>query len=697
MARDVLFEIGTEELPASFVRHALALMQETAKKLFEEARLAPSGEIRALGTPRRLTLVIEGVPDSQPDREETVQGPPWSVAFGVDDKPSPAGIGYAKKQGIDVAKLRKLETPKGVYVGFDVSEKGKPAQDVLGPLLTELGKRITFPKAMRWGQGDHAFGRPVQWLVALFGKDVIEATVAGVSSGRVTRGHRFLAPDPFEIASPDVYVARMEKAHVVVDVKLRRERMMALLEAAARKAGGEVAPDEFLFDECAMLVEEPFVVPGTIDAQFLDLPDDVIVSVMRNHQRYLAVRDAKTKKLLPTYLNVVGTANDPETIARGNDRVLRARLGDARFFVSEDQKHTLASRVARLDGIVFQAKLGTVGDKADRIATLAAYVSGMAEGDADARAPHVARAAMLAKTDLVTYIVGEFPELQGEMGRYYAEREGEAPEVCEAIRDHYRPAGAEDSVAKGIVAAAVAVADRADTLVGCFAINLVPTGNADPFALRRAALGIVRTALEGPIDVTLASLLARAYDAHVEGQKAKGLKPKDLVLASLDEFVRGRLRALYRERNPVDIVDACLAAWDGESLRVLDKKLAALSRFRESPAYATLAVAFKRAYNISKDTAPGALDDARFEAGPERDLAAAFTKMRPTFDSAIAEGRYEDALASLGSELRTPIDVFFDKVFVMVDDAAVRENRLRLLRSIADAVNQIASFHLLAS
>lgn len=697
MARDVLFEIGTEELPASFVRQGLALLQEHAKKLLEEARLAPSGEIRVLGTPRRLTLLVSGVPDAQPDRRETVQGPPASVAFDADGAPSPAGIGYAKKQGIDPSRLKKLETPKGVYAAFDVEEQGKPAAEVLGSVLTELGKRITFQKNMRWGAGDYAFGRPVQWVVALFGEDVISATVAGVQSGRATRGHRFLAGDVLEITSPATYVAQMERAHVVVSVQERRERMMALLEAAAKSAGGELAPDDFLVEECAMLVEEPFVVPGTIDAEFLDLPDDVIVSVMRNHQRYLAVRDAKTKKLLPTYLNVAGTANDPATIAKGNDRVLRARLKDARFFVTEDQKHTLDSRVARLDGIVFQAKLGTVGDKVRRLETLAARVSAMGDGDASAREANVKRAARLAKTDLVTYIVGEFPELQGEMGRVYAIRDGEHADVAEAVRDHYRPAGAEDSVAKGVVAASVGIADRADTLVGCFAIGLVPTGNADPFALRRAALGIVRSALEGPIDVRLATLLASAYDAHVAGGKAKGLKPKDAVLASLDEFVRGRLRAMFRERFPVDLVDACLAAWDGESLRVLDARLVALSRFRETAAFASLAVAFKRAFNISKDTAPGAIDAARLEDGPERELEAAFSRMRPGFDAAVSSGRYEDALALLGAELRAPIDTFFEKVFVMVDDVAVRENRLRLLRSIADTVNRIAAFQLLAS
>ena len=697
MARDVLFEIGTEELPASFVRHALALMTEAAKKLFDEARLPPGGEIRALGTPRRLALFIPSVPEKQPDREETVQGPPWSVAFGADDKPTPAGIGYAKKQGIDVAALKKLETPKGAYASFDVAEKGRDASDVLGEVLTELGKRITFPKVMRWGAGEHAFGRPVQWLVALFGADTIATTLAGVTSGRSTRGHRFLAPASFDLASASAYIAQMEKAHVVVDVVERRERMIALLDAAAKAAGGEVTPDAFLVEECAMLVEEPFVVPGTIDAKFLGLPEDVIVSVMRNHQRYLAVRDVATKKLLPTYLNVVGMANDPETIARGNDNVLRARLGDARFFVEEDRKHTLESRIPRLDGIVFQAKLGTVGDKVRRIETLAAYVNETAGEGADARARLVQRAARLAKTDLVTFIVGEFPELQGEMGRHYAALDGEPAEVCEAVRDHYRPAGADDSVAKSVVSASVAVADRADTLVGCFAIKLVPTGSADPFALRRAALGIVRTALEGPIDVRLRSLFAKAYDGHVEGGKAKGLAPKEAVLASLDDFVRGRLRAMYRERLPTDLVEACLAAWDGESMRELDAKLTALDSFRKSPAYASLAVAFKRAFNISKEVAPGAIDAARLEDGPERELADAFARMRPTFDAAIDAGRYEDALGALGSELRAPIDTFFEKVFVMVDDAAIRENRLRLLRSIADAVNRIASFHLLAA
>jgi glycyl-tRNA synthetase beta chain len=458
------------------------------------------------------------------------------------------------------------------------------------------------------------------------------------------------------------------------------------LEEAAGTLGGTLVDDLFLLEECTHLVEEPHVVPGGFDASFLDLPDSVIVSVMRDHQRYFAVR-GQDERLLPRYLNVVNTALDPETIARGNDRVLRARLADARFFVDEDRKMPLADRVPRLDGVVFQNKLGSVGDKVRRMAELAA---GLLEGD---EAVSARRAATLAKADLVTLIVGEFPELQGEMGCFYALEEGVEPTVAHAIRDHYRPRGASDALPQEPIGAAVAIADRIDTLVGCFGIGLIPSGSADPFALRRAALGVVRIGLEGPMDVDLRSLVGKAHGLF----EVETLAPLEQVQDKLFTFFRARLKAVYAERFPTDLVEACLGAWDGASLRDFDARVEAVAAFKQLPAYESLAIAFKRAFNIAKDAPEGAPDPALFREDAERALADCFSSLAPRLDAWVGEGDYDAALKQVAHELREPVDRFFEEVLVMADDPAVRDNRLRLLGGIAGALTRIAHFHHLST
>lgn len=689
MANDLLFEIGTEELPVSFLNRALAALPGLAEGLLKEARLS-HGKMQTWGTPRRLTLFVEGVAAAQSDLSEQVVGPPTRIAMGEDGKLSKAGEGFAKKQGVDPASVVVIKTDKGEYVGFQREEKGKPASDVLPQLLATLCAKVPFQKAMRWANIDVAFGRPIQWLCALHGETVVDVTFAEVKADRLSRGHRFLAPETFTLQSASEYRDALDQRHVVVDVADRKARMETALEQAAKALGGELVPDAFLVEECASLVEEPFVVPGSFDERFLQLPEGVVVSVMRDHQRYFAVRDPKTGKLLPRYLNVVNTANDPKTIAAGNDRVLRARLADAQFFVDEDRKKTLSDRIPALDKVVFQAKLGSIGEKAQRMEALCAHV-----GVDEANRALAEQAAMLAKTDLVTLIVYEFPELQGEMGRFYALEQNRDERVADALRDHYMPKGAGDGVPSAVVSAAVALADRADSLVGCFGIGLVPSGSADPFALRRATLGVIRIALEGPMDVRVQSLLGAAWDGY-KGQD-KPLADRAEVLAKLDEFFRGRLKAFYGDRYPADLLEACLGAWDGESVRDFDARVKAVAAFRELPAYESLTVAFKRTFNITKEAPEGPADPALFEAGPEADLGKAFAEVAPKLSNFVADGDYEQALRAVASDLRAPIDRFFEDVFVMVEDETLRANRLRLLRSMADTITGIAHFHLLST
>ena len=551
MSSEFLLEIGTEELPASFVTQALRSLKASALELVGQARLGSGAlEVHTLGTPRRLALRIRGLAPRQTDRDETVMGPPWSAAFEADGAPKKAAIGFAKKHGVAVDDLQKQTTEKGDYVSARVHEAGKATAAVLAEILPHVCQRITFPKSMRWGSGEISFGRPIHWVVSLLGSEVVDFEFAGVRAGRGTRGHRFLAPETFDLDEASNYEEALERAHVLVDLEVRKERMMEGLLAAAKALGGVLEPDAFLADECVSLVEQPFTVPGSFDPSFLELPETVVISVMRDHQRYFAVRASEGGALLPAYLNVVNTAQDPETIAKGNDRVLRARLADARFFVEEDRKAPLADRLQKLESVVFQSKLGTMGAKVRRLQANARALAEQSGVDAAA----CMEAARLCKADLETLIVFEFPELQGEMGRWYALREGMDSAIADAIRDHYRPQGAEDVVPDQVVGAVVAVADRIDTLVGCFGIGLVPTGSADPFALRRAALGIIRIALEGPIDIDLRHLIDQAY-RHYAGDA--DLTPADEVRASLDDFpwshprnAQGRARRRCRQRVP---------------------------------------------------------------------------------------------------------------------------------------------------
>ncbi len=691
MSAEFLLEIGTEELPSSFVTHGLRSMEQAGNDLIRQARLGSSSlDVTTMGTPRRLALRVRGLSATQPDRQETVVGPPWNAAFDQDGTPRKAAVGFAKKHGVEVDALRKRTTEKGDYVSVEIHEPGRPTDEVLREILPRLCAQITFPKTMRWGSGDIAFGRPIHWIVSLLGSAVVDFEYAGVRSGRTTRGHRFLAPQTFELRDATSYVDALAAAHVVVELDVRRQHMLDALVRSAKSLGGILEPDAFLADECVSLVEEPFVVPGSYDDAFLALPDQVVIAVMRDHQRYFAVRASEGGELMAAYLNVVNTAEDPQTITTGNDRVLRARLADARFFVEEDQKAPLLDRLRKLESVVFQSKLGTMGAKVRRIEGNARALADRVGADANA----AGEAARLCKADLETLIVYEFPELQGEMGRWYALREGIDPAVADAIRDHYRPQGADDVVPDQLIGAIVAVADRIDTLVGCFGIGLVPSGSADPFALRRAALGIVRIALEGPIDVDLRVIIDQA---HAQYAGDADLARADQTRTTLDEFFRGRIRVLARDHYEGDVVDACIGAWQGGSMRDLRTRMDAVAEVRAAPEFEALAIAFKRAFNITKESARGVVDPSLLEPGPESELANRFTTVRDQIREATTKRHYAEALKLVAKELGAPIDRFFDEVFVMVDDAEVRENRLRLLGEIADTVNGIAHFHQLAT
>ncbi|MCC6554582.1 MAG: glycine--tRNA ligase subunit beta [Polyangiaceae bacterium] len=686
--RDLLLEIGVEELPASFVDAALRALPELAGKRLADLRLA-HGAIRALGTPRRLALLVSGLSARQRDLEEELTGPPVKAAF-KDGAPTKAAEAFAQKLGCAVSDLRRVAGPKGEYLAGTRRETGRPAVELLPELLASLVPAIPFRKSMRWGTGEMAFGRPIHWIVALFGADVVPVEIAGARSGRASRGHRFLAPGAVEIGSAADYVAALRAARVLVDPEERAAVMRERLDAAAREAGGALIEDEFLVRENLSLVEEPHVVLGGFEEEFLELPERVILEVAKGHQRYFGLRDLRTGALLPRYLAVVNTAEAPENIRRGNDRVMRARLSDARFFYREDLKVPLAERRSKLAGIVFQKRLGTMLAKAERIERLAREL-GLMLSLPEPVIMAAASGAHLAKCDLVALMVGELPELEGEMGRAYAIAQGVSPDVADVIRDHYAPRGAADATAPTHAAALVAMADRLDTLVGCFAIGLTPTGAADPYGLRRASIGVLRTLLDRELDLRLGDAFRAAYDGYAGATLDLG---RDELAARLGEFFAERLRGMLADRLPHDAVAACLPAAADRPLDVRARASAIAALDAETRA--RVGEVFKRATNIADKAPPGEPAPPSGEGihATEIALHEGYVALRARIERSARAGAYAEAFGAV-AELTPLLHQYFIDVFVMTEDAALRDNRLRLMRSISETCSSLARLELL--
>jgi glycyl-tRNA synthetase beta chain len=702
MPKTLLLEIGTEELPSSFVDAALAALPGLVRTKLEALRLA-HGDIRALGTARRLAVVVHGVAEEQPDLDEEVVGPPETAAY-KDGKPTKAAEAFANKLGVTVDALSVVtkeasgKQKAGRFVVGRRQEKGKAARELVGKALAELCGEIPFRKSMRWGTGNATFGRPVQWLVALFGDEALDVSFAGVRSGKTTRGHRFLAPGTFEIASGDTYVDALRAKHVLVDRDERAKTMMDRVAAAAKAAGGVHDPDPALVDENASLVEEPHIVTGSFEAKFLELPAAVIRAVARGHQKYFCVqKDVST--LLPHYLAVVNTANDPAQIAKGNDRVMRARLADARFFFEEDKKAKVEERVEKLQGIVFHNRLGTVREKVARMEKLAAKIAS-ALGLPAATIALVERAAHLSKFDLVSLMVGEFPELQGDMGRTYALHAGEPNEVADAVRDHYRPIGAEGPVAEDDVSACVALADRLDTLVGCFAVGLSPTGAADPVALRRACIATLRTLLDRSkanpayAKLSLAELYAWAYEG-LEGKKLD-LSREDTI-AKLREFTFERLRGLIASATSSHVADAV------SSGGVLDQPVYALARARAVHSAVTEGKAWlgqartvaKRLSGISKESKPVLHAKDVFEKEDDAVIVDVVAKVDASTKELHTEAAVSAALAQ-AEGFAARLDDIFTRTLVNDPNDTRTPKRLELLSYGAQCMLRIGDFSKLA-
>jgi glycyl-tRNA synthetase beta chain len=683
MNQGMLLEIGTEEIPSPFIPAALVGMRELLKKEIDFQRVE-CGETKVMGTPRRLTLFAE-LADRQLPLEQERIGPPKSVAFDPQGKPTKAALGFAQKEGVRVEALDVVATDKGEYLCVRKREEGRATRDILSETLPRLITAIPFPKSMRWSGLGLRFARPIHWILALFNGEVIPFTLEHITSGPMTRGHRFLHPEPFQVKGLRDYLDGLRQACVIVDPDERMELIRRGVEEAAQGAGGRPLEGEELLEEITYLVEYPVAVCGTFDKGYLALPREVLITAMQHHQRYVPVVNAKGR-LLPSFVAVSNTrALDMEVVIKGNERVLRARLADAQFFFQEDQKISLTERVEKLRGVIFQAKLGTSYEKVMRIQGLAMK---LAEELAPEAKDIVARGAYLCKADLVTEMVGEFPQLQGIMGREYALLAGEDPAVAQVISEHYLPRFAGDDLPASSAGAVVSIADKVDTIVGCFGVGLIPTGTSDPFALRRQTLGIIHTIIGKGYRTSLQGMIKMGMEPFIK----KIERPKEQVQADCLDFFRGRFVGLLTSQGyPPDVVEAVLAS-QFDDLVDARARVKAVAQFRGRPEFEPVTVAFKRVANILRGTDhKGEVDPALFEAPEEQKLHNHYQMIEKKFSAAIKTGNYQGALGEL-AKLRPPIDALFDHCMVMDEDKRIRANRLALLAEISGLFSQMADF-----
>ncbi len=685
---DLILEIGAEEIPAGFMPPALQQLKQDLTKALAEARLA-HGEVVSLGSPRRLFVCARDVAPKAVDAKTEALGPPVAQAFDAEGKPTPAAIGFAKGQGVEVSALERAVTPKGERLAVTRVEKGKKTEAILPALLDRLIAGLKFRKAMRSRYDEVTFARPVRWLAALYGGKPVRVGFGEVRGGKLTYGHRFMAPRAILLKGTlEDYVAKLGKGYVVVDPEVRRALVVKELEKAAKKAGGKIRPDESLVDQVLYLVEHPTAVVGEFEKSNLELPPEVVVSEMRNHQRYFAVVDGKGN-LTNRFVAVSGTpVRDPKVARHGYERVLRARLADARFFFEEDKKRRLRDRIEDLGRRTYQARLGSELDRTHRIGAVAealARALGKEELVAD-----VLEVARLCKTDLGTGMVGEFPELQGIMGGHYARGEGYRPEIADAIEDHYKPIGAAEEMPRGDLGALVALGDRLHQLVGIIGVGEKATGAADPFGLRRAAIGILRILLDRGYHLSVSAAVERTLDTL---QGVKLAADRSVVAEQVIDYLRGRVKAAWSEPFPADLVDAVLAAGFDD---VVDarKRLEALAELKGRPDFVPLAVAFKRAANIQekdKGAGQGRVDPGLFREEAERRLDAELSRVEGEAAAHRASRSYGALLMSVAT-LEGAVDRFFADVMVMAEDPALRENRLALVRRVAALFGGVADF-----
>ena len=680
---DFLVEIGTEELPPRALKDLAAAFAENVAKGLDEAHLR-HGKRQRFASPRRLAVLIKGLWEQQPEQQFKRRGPPISAAFDAAGAPTRAALAFAESCGTNVSSLSRVSDAKGEALFYSARLPGALARDLLPGIVQAALDALPIPKRMRWGNGDAQFVRPVQWVLLLFGKDALDARIIDTQSGHVTFGHRFHAPKPLRIATPGAYVATLrERGYVLADFEERREKIRRGVVELAQSLGGAPVMSEDLLDEVTALVEWPVPLAGAFERRFLELPREVLIATLQEHQRYFPIADVNGR-LLPAFIAVANLeSRDPAQVRAGNERVVRPRLSDAAFFYETDRKQPLAQRRDELAKVTFQSRLGTLADKTRRIRTLASEIAAQLGADT----AQADRAAELCKCDLLTAMVGEFPELQGTMGRYYAQHDGEPAAVAQAIGEQYLPRFAGDELPASPLGISLAIADKLDTITGIFAIDQKPTGTRDPFGVRRAALGVVRIIIEKRLELDLRALIRRAAELLAE-RTASAATPAVAVSEQVYDYIMERLRVYYLDGAggvaiSTEMFDAVLSNRPASPLD-FDARLKAVESFLKLDAAQSLAAANKRIANILRKADRATTTAVRpelFQAEAERRLYGALEQLRPEVEPLLAQRNYAQALERL-AELREPVDAFFDSVMVMDENVDLRNNRLGLLAAL---------------
>jgi glycyl-tRNA synthetase beta chain len=674
MTEDLLIEIGTEELPPkALIKLSNAFTQGVVDGLKKAG--FEINDVESFAAPRRLAILIKSVAAMQPDREVERKGPNLKAAYDADGNPTKAVMGFARSCGVEVSDLQQQETDKGVWLVFKATEKGHVLSDLLADIVNQSLARLPIPKRMRWGNKNEEFVRPVHWVVLMHGADVIDAQIMGLQASNVTFGHRFHTKGEIKLSVANEYKQKLLKeGFVIADFEERKQNIKQQVIEAVEKLGGVAILDEELLDEVTALNEWPIAVVGEFEEVFLEVPSEVLIKTMQDNQKYFAVKDA-TGNLKNHFITISNIdSKSPEKVKAGNERVIRPRLADAMFFWQQDQKQPLDSFNAALENVVFQAKLGTIADKTKRVASLGETIA--EQIGADKKMVH--RAVVLSKCDLMTDMVGEFASLQGVIGKRYAQIAGEAEEVALAIDEQYMPRGANDDTATTSTGQILSISDKIDTLVGIFAIGQKPTGEKDPYALRRASLGVLRTIIERQLDLDLKQLIATS--AKLLADKVDASKVEQEVF----DYIIERLRAYYLDRGILpDVFDAVSALSPSRPLD-FDKRIKAVTVFRGMAEAESLAAANKRVGNILKKSAVdtvSSVNESLFSEEAEKNLFAVLSSLSQTVEPMFVSGDYEAALSKLSS-LRDPVDAFFDSVMVMADDDAVKNNRIALLSTM---------------
>ncbi len=683
MGKELLLEIGTEEIPAAFLPKAIKDMEEIIRKEFSNRRIA-HGDIKAMATPRRLCLCVANLANRQEDQIIEKIGPAKRVAFDENGNPTKAATGFAAGQGINVSEIEIITTEKGEYICARKKIAGKETKALLPDVLKKFILSIPFKKSMRWSDLEIRFARPIHWILAIYGGDTIPLVIGNITSGDRSYGHRFMSPKSFKIKNLKDYITKCKKHFIIIDPDERRKIILEEAAKVAESVNGRIFCTEDLLETVTYLVEYPTAVCGSYEKEYLKLPKELLTTAMIAHQKYFPVVNDKGN-LLPYFITINNTfARDPSLVARGNEKVIRARLADAKFFFEEDQKTPLDKHFEKLNQVVFHTQLGTSYEKVMHFRKLALFITDQIN---PALKETVDRTAILAKADLETQMVCEFTELQGIMGREYALIAGENPVVAKAIYEHYLPTAAGGELPETDEGAIVSIADKIDTIVGFFSVNLIPTGTADPYALRRQAIGIINIILNKQYSLDLESLIEKSLS--ILDNKLK--RPPEEIKTDVLEFFKGRFEnQLISQGHPYDVVDAVLETGASDIVQSL-KKIEAMETFKSHKDFEPLAIAFKRVGNIIKDFKNGSVDPTKFETEEERNLYAAFLHSKERVVSNIKFNNYQSVFMELAT-LRKPVDDFFNKVLVMAKDDAVRFNRLSLLREISEMFHMIADF-----